>query len=108
MSGNRADWVEMFGYPTRLAKLQPGESALFICSKNMVAELASACRLWVRNRPGWMTDEEAGDPPRSVLATKRHPDGLLVSRGDGHGKAKLDLSTVPTYLFLPWPERDCA
>lgn len=74
------DWVGLYAYPTRLAKLLPGESGVFICPPAWVGALGRVCAQWVRAHTGWARDFPDTTPPQYVFWTCADRHGLRVNR----------------------------
>jgi hypothetical protein len=100
-SSDRMDWIALYAYPERLAKLLPGESGVFICPPAWRGSLGRVCSKWVRENTSWSEDFPDGTPPTYVFWTCAAPHGLRVNRGHLPGPHR---PQHVRYTYRPLPQ----
>ncbi|MGJ7506749.1 hypothetical protein [Variovorax sp. GT1P44] len=74
------DWKTLYAYPSRLLKLRPGDTGVFVCPPAWRGRLATVCGIWVKANTDWASEFPFGTPWKNVFWTESHADGLKVVR----------------------------
>lgn len=93
------DWMGLYGYPSQLQKLRPGDAGVFICPPAWRGRLGTVCGVWVKANTDWARRFPAGTPWKDVFWTEAHVDGLKVVRAPLPGQSARELSR--SFVFAP-------
>jgi hypothetical protein len=93
------DWMGIYAYPSKLPKLQPGDTGIFVCPPAWRGRLATVCAIWIKGHTDWAARLPPGTPWKRVFWTEAHPDGLQLVRALLPDQAPN--SPARTYRFAP-------